>query len=174
VNRSLYCTFLLLQNRNFFSVMVTGAGYRAERVNNNRGIANASTKAVCTCNRHNKCACNLPGKKKVCNGLTAREHEISQAPCNLADLLIPIFFNHTLQSCHCLLLHVYPLNTTHSSSISSTSIHSLSRATSPTAFPLVIGQTTKGFYCHWPTNLKLSLIRLNLNRKKAHNITESR
>jgi hypothetical protein len=47
--------------------MVTGAGYRNEGTNNNRGIASASNKVVCTCDPHYKCACAPPvrGQKKV-------------------------------------------------------------------------------------------------------------
>jgi len=47
--------------------MVTGAGYRNEGRNYNRGIASASSKAICTCDPHNKCACAAPiqkGEKK--------------------------------------------------------------------------------------------------------------
>jgi hypothetical protein len=54
----------------FFPDTVTGAGSRNDRINNNRGIATASSKAVCTCDPHNKCACAAldlgnRGKKKV-------------------------------------------------------------------------------------------------------------
>jgi len=40
--------------------MVTGAGHMNEGTNNNRGIASASPKTICTCDPHNKCACVAP------------------------------------------------------------------------------------------------------------------
>jgi hypothetical protein len=59
----------MLQNRVFLSDTVTGDGRRFEGVKNNRGIASASTRATCTCNRHNKCVCATPGKRKFCSRL---------------------------------------------------------------------------------------------------------
>jgi hypothetical protein len=46
---------------------VTGAGNQNEGINNNRGIASASNKVVCTCDPYYKCACAPPGRgqKKV-------------------------------------------------------------------------------------------------------------
>jgi hypothetical protein len=51
----------------FVSDMVAGAGYLNDGTNNNRGIAGASNKVVCTCDPHYKCACAPPGRgqKKV-------------------------------------------------------------------------------------------------------------
>ena len=86
----------------------------------------------------------------------------------LVDLLIPIFFKgHTPQSWHCLLL--YLLNTTQLLPKSSPlDFHpSHSSAMSPTPFPIVIGQRTKGFYFRWLTSLKLSEISLNFNGEKT-------
>jgi hypothetical protein len=69
VERSLYCALLLLHISELLSDMVTGAAYRNEGVNGNRGIATASSKVICTCDPHNKCACAAPstgkGKKKA-------------------------------------------------------------------------------------------------------------
>jgi hypothetical protein len=52
--------------------MVAGAAYLNEGTNNNRGIASASNKVVCTCDPHYKCACAPPGlggngKRRVAN-----------------------------------------------------------------------------------------------------------
>jgi hypothetical protein len=60
-----------------------------------------------------------------------------------------VFCNHTPQSLHWALLH--PLNPTLTQAVHSVLLPSLSRATTPTPFHIMIGQTTRMFYFRWLT-----------------------
>lgn len=67
MNINLYYTLKLLQNSEFLSDLVTGAGRLNEGRNKNLGIASASGKAICTCDPYNKCACIAPDSSRVSN-----------------------------------------------------------------------------------------------------------
>jgi hypothetical protein len=93
----------------------------------------------------------------------------------IAHLLIPLFFSplFTPQSRHYFLL--YLPNTTHFLVIiHSALLPSVSRVTTPTPCPKVIGQTMKGYYFHLSTNSEVPKKSLNFHGGKSFNRTQSR